>query len=85
MSTTGAGWAQLRQQARSLETQARSSGEMPVSELTIMQTETLFHTYSQFASVPNIPAKPTEEEGQTESKIQDLLEKVISRMLVANL
>ncbi|KAG9235642.1 hypothetical protein BJ875DRAFT_458585 [Amylocarpus encephaloides] len=58
-SSTGTGWAQLRQQARSLET----------------QTETLFHTYSQFAAVPNIPAKPTEDERQTESKLQDILEK----------
>ncbi|CZT48295.1 related to SNARE protein of Golgi compartment [Rhynchosporium secalis] len=58
MSSTGTGWAQLRQQARSLET----------------QTETLFHTYSQFAAVPNIPAKPTEDERQTETKLQDLLE-----------
>jgi len=59
MSSTGTGWAQLRQQARSLET----------------QTETLFHTYSQFASVPHVPPKPTEDEMQTESKIQELLEK----------
>ncbi|TVY56010.1 Golgi SNAP receptor complex member 1 [Lachnellula cervina] len=59
-STTGTGWAQLRQHARTLEN----------------QTETLFHTYSQFASVPNLPAKPTEDESQTESKIQDTLEKV---------
>ncbi|RDW75047.1 golgi SNAP receptor complex member 1 [Coleophoma cylindrospora] len=60
MSTgTGTGWAQLRQQARSLET----------------QTESLFHTYSQYAAVPNIPPKPSEDERQTESKIQDILEK----------
>ncbi|TVY34510.1 Golgi SNAP receptor complex member [Lachnellula subtilissima] len=59
MASTGTGWAQLRQHARTLEN----------------QTETLFHTYSQFASVPNIPAKPTEDESQTESKIQDTLEK----------
>ncbi|MCJ1298226.1 hypothetical protein MMC08_001015 [Hypocenomyce scalaris] len=60
MSTsTGAGWAQLRQQARSLET----------------QTETLFHTYSQFASVPNIPPKPTEDEQRTEAQLQDILER----------
>jgi Golgi SNAP receptor complex protein 1 len=84
MSTTGAGWAQLRQQARSLETQVRFLGEMPVFELTTTQTETLFHTYSQFASVSNIPAKPTEDERQTESKIQDLLEKVGILVLVAN-
>jgi len=58
-SSTGTGWAQLRQQARTLET----------------QTETLFHTYSQFAAVPNIPPKPSEDERQTESKIQEILEK----------
>lgn len=59
MSSTGTGWAQLRGQARSLEA----------------QTETLFHTYSQFASALNIPAKPTEDERQTEAKLQDILEK----------
>jgi len=85
MSTTGAGWAQLRQQARSLETQVRFLGEMPVFELTTAQTETLFHTYSQFASVSNIPAKPTEDERQTESKIQDLLEKAGALMVIADL
>jgi hypothetical protein len=40
------------------------------------QTETLFHTYSQFAAVSNILPKPTEEEKQTESKLEDILEKV---------
>ncbi|TQS33483.1 hypothetical protein Golomagni_06168 [Golovinomyces magnicellulatus] len=59
-STTGnAGYAQLRQQARTLET----------------QTENLFHTYSQFSTAPNIPAKPTADESSTEAKIQELLEK----------
>lgn len=42
------------------------------------QTETLFHTYSQFSTVSDIPAKPTEEERTTEAKLQDLLEKVRS-------
>jgi hypothetical protein len=46
------------------------------SILTISQTESLFHTYSQFASVPNIPAAPSDDERQTESKLQDILEKV---------
>jgi Golgi SNAP receptor complex protein 1 len=46
--------------------------------LTQTQTETLFHTYSQFASVPNIPPKPTEDERQTEAKLQEILEKVIN-------
>ncbi|KAF2189802.1 putative vesicle transport v-SNARE protein Gos1 [Zopfia rhizophila CBS 207.26] len=59
MSSTGGGWAQLRQQARSLET----------------QTEALFHTYSQYASMTNIPMKPSEEEKRTESQLQDILEK----------
>jgi hypothetical protein len=57
-------------------------GKNPVYELTTTQTETLFHTYSQFASVSNIPAKPTEDEKQTESKIQDVLEKVGILILV---
>jgi len=35
----------------------------------------LFHTYSQFASASNIPAKPSQEERDTESKIEELLEK----------
>jgi hypothetical protein len=43
-----------------------------------LQTETLFHTYSQFASVPNIPPKPTEDERQAETKLQEILEKVCS-------
>ncbi|KIE03114.1 Golgi SNAP receptor complex, subunit 1, partial [Metarhizium majus ARSEF 297] len=59
-SAASAGWAQLRQQARSLET----------------QTENLFHTYSQFSSAVNIPPKPSEEERNTEAKIEELLEKL---------
>ncbi|KAI8941348.1 hypothetical protein NX059_002572 [Plenodomus lindquistii] len=58
MSSTGGGWAQLRQQARTLE----------------QQTETLFHTYSQFSSTPNIPAKPSEEELRVENRLHDILE-----------
>ncbi|KAK0392615.1 hypothetical protein NLU13_2110 [Sarocladium strictum] len=54
-----AGWTQLRQQARTLES----------------QTESLFHTYSQFASATNVPPKPTDEERDTEKKLQELLEK----------
>ncbi|KAI4167049.1 MAG: hypothetical protein LQ343_007514 [Gyalolechia ehrenbergii] len=57
--STGNGWAQLRQQTRSLEA----------------QTDTLFHTYSRFTSAPNLPQTPTEEETKTESQIQELLEK----------
>jgi Golgi SNAP receptor complex protein 1 len=59
MASTGGGWAQLRQQARSLE----------------QQTETLFHTYSQFAAAPNIPVKPSEDELRTETDLQEILEK----------
>ncbi|OAA49251.1 Golgi SNAP receptor complex, subunit 1 [Metarhizium rileyi] len=62
-SSASAGWAQLRQQARSLET----------------QTENLFHTYSQFSSAVNIPPKPSEEERNTEAKIEELLEKASCR------
>lgn len=58
MTSTGGGWAQLRQQARSLET----------------KTESLFHTYSQYASMTHIPKKPTEEELRTEAQLQDVLE-----------
>ncbi|EGU87307.1 hypothetical protein FOXB_02183 [Fusarium oxysporum f. sp. conglutinans Fo5176] len=51
MSTTNgvAGWAQLRQQARQLET--------------------------QFSTASNVPPKPTEEERETERKLEELLEK----------
>ncbi|KAL3306367.1 vesicle transport V-SNARE protein [Colletotrichum asianum] len=47
------------------------------------ETETLFHTYSQFSTVSDIPAKPTEDERTTEAKLQDLLdrrENVISQL-----
>jgi len=56
-SSTGQGWAQLRNQARSLET----------------QTESLFNTYSQYARSSTLPPKPTEEELRTESEIKELL------------
>jgi len=62
-----AGWTQLRQQARSLES----------------QTETLLHTYSQFSTASNVAAKPTEQEGETEARLQEALEKrdaVISQL-----
>ncbi|KAJ5985310.1 hypothetical protein N7522_012506 [Penicillium canescens] len=58
-SSTGSGWTQLRQQARSLET----------------QTENLFHTYSQFASITKPTQTPTEEELRLESQLKDLLER----------
>jgi len=41
-----------------------------------MQTETYLHTYSQFSTQTKIPPKPTEEERNTEAKLQELLEKV---------
>jgi hypothetical protein len=41
-----------------------------------MQTETLFHKYSQYASMSNLPQKPSEEEQRTEAQIQELLDKV---------
>ncbi|KAJ6145086.1 hypothetical protein N7470_008981 [Penicillium chermesinum] len=59
MTSTGSGWAQLRQQARSLET----------------QTENLFHTYAQFSSLTKPPPNPTEEELRIESQLKDLLER----------
>ncbi|MCJ1451648.1 hypothetical protein MMC28_001988 [Mycoblastus sanguinarius] len=55
--STGNGWAQLRHQARSLES----------------QTESYFHKYSQFSTASNIPPKPTDDEQQTEAQIKDLL------------
>ncbi|GLI74453.1 protein transport protein gos1 [Penicillium ochrochloron] len=59
MTSTGSGWAQLRQQARSLET----------------QTEQLFHTYAQFSSLTKPPPSPTEEELRLESQLKELLER----------
>ncbi|KAL2131249.1 hypothetical protein VTI74DRAFT_5375 [Chaetomium olivicolor] len=58
-TTAGQGWAQLRQQARSLES----------------QTETYLQTYSQFSTQSNIPPKPTPEEKNAEAKVQELLDK----------
>jgi len=58
-ASSGTSWAQLRQQARTAES----------------QTETLFHTYSQFSSPTNISNKPSEEELRTENQIVEQLEK----------
>ncbi|KAH6608703.1 vesicle transport v-snare [Trichoderma cornu-damae] len=58
-SSANAGWAQLRQQARSLEN----------------QTESLFHTFSQFSAASNIPPKPTAEERDIEAKLEEVLAK----------
>ncbi|KAK5108593.1 hypothetical protein LTR62_008169 [Meristemomyces frigidus] len=52
-------WAQVRQQARAQET----------------QTETLFHTYAQYASKSDLDPKPSEDELRTEEQLNDILEK----------
>ena len=44
----------------------------------LLQTETLFHTYSQFSSAAKIPPKPSEEEQKAEAQIKELFEKVYS-------
>ena len=36
----------------------------------------LLHTYAQFSNQTNIPPKPTEEERHTETRLQELMEKV---------
>ncbi|KAH8837523.1 hypothetical protein MCOR27_009898 [Pyricularia oryzae] len=60
MASSGAGgWSTLRNQARTLE----------------KDTEALFHTYSQIATSSNIPAKPTEQERETEAKLREILDK----------
>lgn len=40
------------------------------------KTETLFHTYSQYAHAGNLPAEPSADQKQTEAKINELFEKV---------
>lgn len=76
-ASTGTGWAQLRQQARSLETQVTFYYAWKVERRAdFQQTETLFHTYSQYSAVPNIPAKATEDERNTETQLETILEKV---------
>lgn len=60
-------WTQLRQQARSLES----------------QTENLFHTYSQFSSQSTIPPQASSEEQDTEAKLEEIMKKrenVISQL-----
>lgn len=57
MSTSG--WAQLRQQIRTLES----------------QSETHFHTLSQYASSPALTEKPSPEEASVESDLLDVFEK----------
>ncbi|OAA66724.1 vesicle transport v-snare protein [Niveomyces insectorum RCEF 264] len=53
------GWTQLRQQVRTLES----------------QTENHLHTYSQFSAASTIPLSPSEQELQTERKLEDILAK----------
>ena len=40
------------------------------------QTESLFHTYSQFASKADLPSKPSDEEQHVEKELNEILEKV---------
>lgn len=60
MASSQSSWAQLRQQARAQET----------------QTESLFHTYSQYASKSDLEPQPSEEEQRTEEQLNEILEKV---------
>ncbi|CAK7198288.1 protein transport protein gos1 [Sporothrix eucalyptigena] len=53
------GWTQLRQQVRTLES----------------QTESHLHTYSQFSASSSIPLQPSEQEKQTEKKLEEILSK----------
>lgn len=48
----------MRQQIRTLES----------------QTETVFHTYSQYTSTPNLPPKPSEDETRNDAEIEELLQ-----------
>lgn len=57
--STGTGWAQLRQQIRTLES----------------QTESQFHSISQFASSSTLPEKPSEDEQRIEAEITELFSK----------
>ena len=82
-SATGNGWAQLRQQTRTLESQVHHFYAFPkcfcLGSNTV-QTEGYFHKYSQFSQATTVPPKPTDDEQQTEAAIQDLLEKVRSSL-----
>ena len=99
MSSTGSGWSQLRQQVRALESQVSLSylftEQVTKSisgffecqfKLTIpSQTDSLFHTYSQYAASSHLPPKPSEEEQKTEKQILELLEKVnLSHSMISN-
>ena len=43
--------------------------------ITPIQTESLFHTYAQYASQSAIDPKPSEEELRTEEQLNEILEK----------
>ncbi|KAI5370491.1 Putative golgi SNAP receptor complex, subunit 1 [Septoria linicola] len=64
MTANMGSWAQLRQQARAQET----------------QTESLFHTYAQFASKTDLDPQPTEDERRTEEQLNEILEKRTSTL-----
>lgn len=79
MATTQSSWAQLRQQARAQETQVGILRQMNTGTVALtlqQQTETLFHSYSQYASKTDIEPKPSEEEQRLEEQLNDMLEKV---------
>ena len=42
----------------------------------MQQTESLFHTYSQYASKSDIEPSPSEEEQRLEEQLNDILDKV---------
>lgn len=63
MTANMGSWAQLRQQARAQET----------------QTESLFHTYAQFASKTDLDPQPTDDERRTDEQLNEILEKVLPR------
>jgi Golgi SNAP receptor complex protein 1 len=79
MASSSTSWSQLRQQTRSAESQVSASIHRLIGQprilIPIEQTETLFHTYSQFSASSTISPKPTEEELRTESQIRELLDK----------
>ncbi|KIW06672.1 uncharacterized protein PV09_02378 [Verruconis gallopava] len=58
-TSTTGGWTQLRAQARNLES----------------QTDSLFHSFSQYANLNTLSPKPSEEEIRLENQINDLLSK----------
>jgi hypothetical protein len=71
-------WAQVRQQARAQETQVgplQSTDDEGHTEQGT-QTESLFHTYAQFASKTDIDPKPSDEEQRTLDQLNEILEKV---------